>query len=84
MSAEQDGIKNLAYRLWQEGGCPEGRDLDYWLMAEAQLTAEAKPKAAKTNGAAKPKAAAKAAAKPAARPKAAAKTPAKAKVAAKA
>jgi hypothetical protein len=27
----------LAYRLWQENGCVEGRALDYWLEAERQI-----------------------------------------------
>jgi hypothetical protein len=27
----------LAYRLWQENGCVEGRALDYWLEAERKL-----------------------------------------------
>lgn len=37
-----DVIKDLAYRLWEEAGRPEGRDEEFWLAAEAQL---AKPKA---------------------------------------
>jgi hypothetical protein len=53
----QDKIKDLAYRLWQEAGSPEGRDLEYWLAAEAQLN-KAKPKVAKPKAPAKPKAAA--------------------------
>jgi hypothetical protein len=27
----------LAYRLWQENGCVEGRALDHWLEAERKL-----------------------------------------------
>ena len=75
MSAQQDEVKELAYKLWQESGSPHGKDWDFWLAAEAQL------KAAKPKPAPKPKAA-----KPAAKPKAAAKAKAlaKAKVAAKA
>ncbi|RAU21628.1 hypothetical protein CU669_11630 [Paramagnetospirillum kuznetsovii] len=56
-------VKDLAYRLWEEAGKPEGRDMDFWLMAEAQTAKPAKAKAA-------PKAKAKPAAKPAAKPKA--------------
>lgn len=74
MSADHDRIKDLAYRLWQEGGCPDGRDMDYWLMAEAQLVQAAQPEAAKP---AQPEAA-----KPA-QPKTAAKAPAKPKAPAK-
>ncbi len=63
-------VNDLAYRLWEEAGKPEGRDMDFWIQAE---TALAKPKAA-----AKAKPAAKAEApKAPAKPKA--KAPAKAK-----
>lgn len=27
-------IRQLAYRLWQEAGCPEGNDVQHWLKAE--------------------------------------------------
>jgi Protein of unknown function (DUF2934) len=43
-------IAHLAYAAWQRDGCPQGRDLNYWLEAETQLRAtrhllreEAKP-----------------------------------------
>lgn len=32
-----DEIRERAYRLWQEEGCPEGRSVEYWLRAEADL-----------------------------------------------
>ncbi|MDO8605547.1 MAG: DUF2934 domain-containing protein [Phaeospirillum sp.] len=57
MSQNTD-VKDLAYRLWEAAGKPEGRDTDFWLQAEASL---AKPESA---GKPKPKAAAKAAPKP--------------------
>ena len=28
-------IRQLAYRLWQEAGCPNGSDWQHWLNAEA-------------------------------------------------
>jgi hypothetical protein len=28
-------IRQLAYKLWQEAGCPEGSDVQNWLNAEA-------------------------------------------------
>jgi len=28
-------IRQLAYKLWQEAGCPEGNDVQHWLNAEA-------------------------------------------------
>lgn len=74
MSAEQQLIEQLAYRLWQEAGSPDGRDQEFWFQAEIQLspvTSKAAPKAA-----AKPKTE-KAPAKPratAAKPKAPAKS----------
>ena len=27
-------IRQLAYRLWQEEGCPEGREVEHWLRAQ--------------------------------------------------
>jgi|688.fasta_scaffold04759_55 hypothetical protein len=27
-------ISEIAYFLWQEAGCPENKDLDFWLAAE--------------------------------------------------
>lgn len=35
-----DRIRQRAFELWQEDGCPEGRDLDYWLRAESELARE--------------------------------------------
>jgi len=29
-----EAIRQLAYRLWQEAGCPEGSDVQHWLNAE--------------------------------------------------
>ena len=31
----QEEIQVIAYLLWQNEGCPEGRHLDHWLKAEA-------------------------------------------------
>lgn len=85
MSAEQDEIKDIAYRLWQDAGSPHGRDQEFWFTAEAQVKADkpAKPKAAPKPkaeaAAAKPKTDAKAKAAPKAKaPAAKAKAPAKA------
>ena len=35
-----DGISCLAFQLWEKAGCPEGRDLEFWLEGE---THSAKP-----------------------------------------
>ena len=32
--------QQLAYQLWQEANCPSGQDLDFWLKAEQQLSAQ--------------------------------------------
>lgn len=32
-------IARLASLNWQKDGCPQGRDLDYWLAAERELKA---------------------------------------------
>lgn len=33
----QEEISARAYQIFVERGCPEGRDLEHWLEAEAQL-----------------------------------------------
>jgi len=33
----REEIAVLAYSFWEQDGHPEGRDLEHWLMAEAQL-----------------------------------------------
>ncbi|HYG23452.1 MAG TPA: DUF2934 domain-containing protein [Verrucomicrobiae bacterium] len=35
----QEEISARAYQIFVERGCPEGRDLEHWLEAEAQLNA---------------------------------------------
>ena len=29
-----ESVAKAAHRLWQEAGCPEGRELEFWLRAE--------------------------------------------------
>ena len=36
----KESIAARAYELWQEEGCPEGRDIEFWYQAEQQLKAE--------------------------------------------
>ncbi len=31
-------IQERAYQIWQEEGCPEGREQEHWLRAEAEIT----------------------------------------------
>jgi hypothetical protein len=37
---EHDEIADRAYQLWEERGRPEGRDLEFWLEAEAEIRRE--------------------------------------------
>jgi hypothetical protein len=30
-------IRRLAYSLWEQNGCPDGRDQEFWDMAEARF-----------------------------------------------
>ncbi|MBI5688940.1 MAG: DUF2934 domain-containing protein [Verrucomicrobia bacterium] len=30
-------IARLAELMWEKEGCPEGRDIEFWLRAEAEL-----------------------------------------------
>jgi Protein of unknown function (DUF2934) len=30
-------IRRLAYRKWQEAGCPSGDGVEFWLTAEAEI-----------------------------------------------
>jgi hypothetical protein len=39
-SSKETRIRNLAYMLWLEDGCPEGRAQTHWLEAEDMLRAE--------------------------------------------
>ncbi len=36
---EQMKTSRLAYRIWEAEGKPDGRDLEHWLKAEAELAA---------------------------------------------
>lgn len=45
-------IQERAYALWEEECCPEGRALDHWLCAEAEIGCEPEAEAeAETAGA---------------------------------
>jgi hypothetical protein len=51
MSDHEERIRELAYRLWEEAGRPDGRDDDFWhaaneLTAAQDVEAEAAPPAA--------------------------------------
>lgn len=33
----EEQIRKRAYEIWQQEGCPEGRDVDIWQRAERQV-----------------------------------------------
>lgn len=47
--AREDEIKTIAYYLWQEEGCVDGRDCEHWLRAEIIWEDEQKKPAAVKN-----------------------------------
>ena len=38
MDSQDSVIHHRAYPIWQEEGCPEGKALEHWLGAKAELT----------------------------------------------
>lgn len=34
---EHQAIATQAYLLWEQEGCPDGREMDHWLTAEHQV-----------------------------------------------
>jgi len=40
---DQDLIRARAHQIWEREGRPEGRHLEHWEMASAEIAAEAKP-----------------------------------------
>lgn len=43
----EDKIEEVAYRLWEEEGCPHGRDSEHWTMAVAIVKKECRCKSCK-------------------------------------
>ncbi len=39
--AREERIRAIAYSLWEEEGCPDGRDQEHWLRACELVEAEA-------------------------------------------
>ncbi|HZX43536.1 MAG TPA: DUF2934 domain-containing protein [Myxococcaceae bacterium] len=35
----QEQIARRAYEIWQQSGCPQGRDTENWAQAERELSA---------------------------------------------
>jgi Protein of unknown function (DUF2934) len=43
MSGFEDKIRQRAYELWEQSGKTEGSEMDFWLQAEREVTAETSP-----------------------------------------
>jgi hypothetical protein len=41
--AREDEVRLIAYRLWEEEGCPTGHDCEHWLRAEVVWEQQRKP-----------------------------------------
>lgn len=33
----EDQIRERAYHIWQQSGCPSGNELEHWLLAENEM-----------------------------------------------
>jgi hypothetical protein len=38
--SREDRVRARAHRLWEEEGCPSGREEEHWRRAEAEIAAE--------------------------------------------
>ncbi len=52
--AKEDEVRLIAYHIWEEEGCPNGRDCEHWYMAETIWEERQKPVTAKKAPAAAP------------------------------
>jgi hypothetical protein len=39
-TSTHDEVAQRAYQIWQDSGCPSGRDEEFWLQAEQQLLSD--------------------------------------------
>jgi hypothetical protein len=37
MAVQEEEVRQLAYRLWEEAGRPEGKDAAFWALAESRV-----------------------------------------------
>ena len=42
----ESNVSRIAYQLWENAGRPVGRDLEFWLAAEAKVRTTVKPSVA--------------------------------------
>ena len=47
--AKKDEIRLIAYSIWEEENCPNGKDCEHWFRAEAIWEAKQKAKAVATS-----------------------------------
>ena len=45
-----DEVRLIAYRIWEEEGCPNGRDCEHWFRAEIIWEQQQKEKAGPKHG----------------------------------
>jgi hypothetical protein len=38
--SREDRIKARAYQLWEQAGCPEGHDAEFWELASREIDAD--------------------------------------------
>ncbi len=50
----EEAIRMRAYHIWEREGRPDGRDLEHWIQAQLELTAEVVPTQAQRNPAPSP------------------------------
>jgi hypothetical protein len=43
MTVDEANVSRVAYQLWENAGRPVGRDLEFWLAAEAHVRSSTKP-----------------------------------------
>ncbi|SOD89728.1 DUF2934 domain-containing protein [Caenispirillum bisanense] len=46
MPSLEEAIRRRAYELWEAHGCPEGREQEFWYLAEREVMANDAPAAA--------------------------------------
>ena len=44
VNSNENAIREAAYFLWQNNGCPSGRDQEFWAMAVDQLNCKSSAK----------------------------------------
>ena len=44
VNSNENAIREAAYFLWQNNGCPSGRDQEFWAMAVDQLNSKSSRK----------------------------------------